>query len=281
MTETSSGSGTQRSSRYVDTAYVENLLARASRRDLAIVETVWQVRVASGAQLERLHFHPLSNQTRARTRRLVLARLAAWGLLAPLQRTIGGVRGGSSGLVFALDRAGQRLVRLRHPDLFESDSRARRPWTPGRMFLSHSLAVSELYVSLIESSRTEGFLVEAYLAEPRSWWPNGIGGWLKPDAYLKLAEGEIIDHWWIEVDRATESLPTLRAKLATYLDFMAQGQLGPQGIMPRVLITVPDERRRTAVAELLQRLPDPASQLFVVTLVLGATEMFVANLKAI
>jgi hypothetical protein len=70
MTGNARGSGPYQPRRYVDTAYAESLLARLSQRDLEIVESVWQVRVASGAQLERLHFHYLSFHTRARTRRL-------------------------------------------------------------------------------------------------------------------------------------------------------------------------------------------------------------------
>lgn len=70
----------------------------------------------------------------------------------------------------------------------------------------------------------------------------------------------------MEVDRATESLPTLRRKLETYLDFYQRGQLGPNGVMPRVLLSTITEQRREAVHDLVAGLPEPASTLFVVTL---------------
>jgi hypothetical protein len=70
-----------------------------------------------------------------------------------------------------------------------------------------------------------------------------------------LAAGEIEDCWAVEVDKATEHLPTLKRKCEAYVDFHQRGQLGPHGVMPRVLITVPDEKRREAVATMLNKLP--------------------------
>jgi len=69
----------------------------------------------------------------------------------------------------------------------------------------------------------------------------------------------------VEVDQATESLPTLRRKLLAYLQLAERGENGPDDeVLPRVLITVPDERRHTAVRELVEELPDPAECLFAV-----------------
>lgn len=256
------GGGARR--RYVHTAHVEQLAARLSARDWAILESVGRCRVLSGSQLERLHFFSLSPHTRSRTRRLVLSRLASGGVIAPLERRIGGINGGSSGLVFSLDTAGRRLMRLRFPDEYEiANRRNRRPWTPGQIFLAHSLQTAELYVALTELSREAPFRLANFQAEPHAWWPDGLGGWLKPDAYLLLQSPTGRTHVWVEIDRATESLPTLRRKLLVYLDFLHRGQLGPNGVMPLVAVVVPDARRLAAVTSVVVRLPEPATQLFV------------------
>lgn len=237
--------------------HVEWVAERTGPRDRAIIDSINRLRLASSAQLERLHFADLAAAARARIRRRVLARLVAWRVLLPLERRIGGVRAGSAGLVFALDSAGQQLA--------AGAGGARRPREPSRALLGHSLAVSELYVTLVEQSRSGKFAVAEYRTEPACWWPLPHGGWLKPDAYLKLTTTGFDDHWWIEVDKDTEHLPTLRRKLSVYLDFARSGGLGPSGVLPRVLVTVPNEPRAAQVQQLISRLPDADGLLHVVT----------------
>lgn len=103
--------------------------------------------------------------------------------------------------------------------------------------------------------------MSAFETEPACWHPNNVGGWLKPDAYLKLSTDTLSDHWWLEVDKGTEHLPTIRRKLLTYMDFADAGGLGPRGVLPRVLITVPNEARRAAIAGLIERTPEAARNL--------------------
>jgi protein involved in plasmid replication-relaxation len=232
-----------------------------SDRDRAILASVHRLRLASAHQLERLHFAELSEPSRARTRRRVLARLSDWRVLAPLERRIGGIRAGSTGLVFAVDSAGQWL--LQHDAYTHGATVAiRRPSRPSPALLHHTLAVSELFTALVELSRVEPFAVRDFWTEPRAWLPDGLGGWLKPDAYAVLATDAFVDEWCIEQDNATEHLPTIARKLRTYLDFFVRGQRGPNGIMPRVLLSVPTDARRAAVQGVIRRLPDPAPQLF-------------------
>lgn len=244
-------------------AHVEWVADRLSDRDRAILASVYRLRLASGSQLERLHFSHLTTPARARVRRRVLARLVRWRVLVSLDRRIGGVRAGSSGLVFALDSAGQQLVWL------DANLRGyvagRRPREPSPALLGHTLAVAELHVRLVERSRVAPFAVAAYDTEPACWHPDGLGGWLKPDAYVKLSTDAVSDHWWVEADKGTEHLPTIRRKLLAYVDFAASGGLGPGGVLPRVLVTVPTEARRAAVAEVIGRLPEPAAALVHVT----------------
>lgn len=240
-------------------AHVEWVAERLSERDWAIIGTVHRLRLATGRQLERLHFADLPSSTRSRIRRRVLARLVAWRVLLSLERRIGGVRAGSSGLVFALDSAGQQLATL--DASLRGQPAVRRPREPSQALLSHTLTASELYVTLVERSRREGFTVAAFTTEPACWHEDGRGGWLKPDAYLKLSTEAVSDHWWLEADKGTEHLPTIRRKLAAYLDFANGGGLGPGGVLPRVVVTVPSEARRAAIAEVISRLPEPAAKL--------------------
>jgi hypothetical protein len=242
-------------------AHVEWVADRLSDRDFDIITTVNQLRLATAVQLERLHFAELSEASRARNRRRVLSRLADWRVLAALERRIGGVRAGSSGLVFALDSAGQGVLRLTANG---SDRPVRRPYTPSLPLLRHTLAISELYVSLVELGRSQGFEVTEFETEPACWWSNGLGGWLKPDTYIRLSTADNSYTWWLEQDMGTEHLPTIRRKLFNYLDFVERGQLGPGDVVPRVLVSTTKPERRDAIQLMVRQLPEPAGALFVV-----------------
>jgi hypothetical protein len=254
-------------------AHVEWVRDRLSDRDWEIIRTVDQLRLVTSAHLERLHFLDLSPSVRGRVRRRVLNRLVGWRVLLTLDRRIGGVRAGSSGLVLALDSAGQQLGR--ELAATNGSTAVRRPREPSVVLLAHALAASELYVSLVELSQAQGFTVAGYHTEPACWWPNSVGGWLKPDAYLKLSAAKFDDHWWVEIDKGTEHLPVIRRKLLTYLDYANGGGLGPGDVLPRVLVTAPDERRREQVQGVIAALPEPAAKLLhVVTEVRAADFLY-------
>lgn len=250
---------------------VEGLLGRLSDRDRSIVADFGRVGVLTGAQITRRHFADLSPTARDRVRRRVLARLARLDVLAMLDRRIGGARAGSAGLVFALGVAGQRLLPMLDVEVAtDLPARARQPWTPGVRFLAHSLAVSELYVRLREQEAAGTLKLARWAAEPNAWFSNGFGGFVKPDASLLLQAGDIEDSWVVEVDRATESLTTLRRKLLVYVDFAHAGQLGPDGVIPRVMVAMNHdkpavmEKRFTAVQGIIAGLPEPATRLIYV-----------------
>jgi hypothetical protein len=231
----------------------------------------------TGSQFERLHFLDLAGRSRSVVRWRVLKRLVNWRVLLPLPRRVGGAPG-SAVTAYTLDTAGLALLRM-YASHSGNQGPLRRPGPPGERFIRHVLGVSELYVMLIEATRSGVAELVDFRAEPEAWMPNGLGGWLKPDAYLVLAAGEVEDCWAVEVDKATEHLPTLRRKLETYLDFHQRGQLGPHGVMPRVLITVPDERRREAVQGVVDQLPTPAETLLHVVTEEHAAEYLLERLR--
>jgi len=238
------------------------LAERLSERDWQIIEVVNRLRLMSGSQLERLYFAELTGHTRATVRGRVLRRLVQWQVLTALPRRIGGMARGSSGSLFALGPAGMQLCAERQAATL-APQRVRQPGAPAEHSVRHTLAVSELYTGLMEQARAQGAPVVTFVAEPESWWPNGLGGFLKPDAYACLTEGNVREHWWVEVDLATESLPTIKRKLLAYLDFVERGQLGPGNLVPRVLISASAPARCAALRSVISKLPPPAGELFV------------------
>jgi hypothetical protein len=265
--------------------YVEQLIQRLSSRDWDIISTLHRIRLATGPQLERLHFNNLTTpRSRSIMRWRVLKQLTDLRALTTLKPRIGGSWGGSAKLSYALDSAGQRLARMRA--MSESGgTRVRRPRLPGDHFVAHTLAVTELYVTLVERSRLGQFVLEDFQVEGAAYWPDGLGGWIKDDALIKLRRGSVTDYWWYEADLpryerdiANESLPTIQRKLLVYLDFVDRGQLGPDGIVPRILFGVPTDRRQAAIQTLIRDLRAPAHVLFHVALLPDAPHLMIAEL---
>lgn len=224
-------------------------------RDDAIMRDLLRVRLLTGWQLERLHFRKLSaTPARGSARRRTMGRLARLGLVTTLPRRVGGERAGSAGLVYLLDSRGVRLLTAK-------TTRVRRPWPVGWPFVQHTLDIAELYVRLREQERANRLRLLHFEAEPASWYSQA-GVQLKPDAFVVLETDTWEEHYWLEVDRGTESLPGLGRKLRRYVDAAAAApSAGPLGVIPRVLLTVPDMTRHRSVAALVRRLPDPGAQL--------------------
>ena len=247
---------------------------RLGDRDWDVIRTLARFRLASGRQLERLHFTAgLTLKSRPVVRQRVLSRLTSpdWRVLTTFERRIGGVRAGSAGLVFALDKTGH--------DLMNAAGSRRRPQLPGERFWRHLLDVTELYVQLMERTQISELRLFSFTTEPACWWRDSYGVWLKPDAHLVLEASGVIDDWWVEVDRATESLPTLRRKLTAYVDFARTGQRGPGGVVPRVLVTVPNPKRKRAVQQLINRLSVPAANFIVVEEFEQAAKILIQSLR--
>lgn len=234
-------------------------------RDQAIIATLDRVRLATARQLERLHFTDGTPVSNARQTRRALERLVGLRVLTRLERRVGGVRAGSSGFVYALDVAGQRLVRS--PEA----GRYRSPWTPGAVFVTHVLQVSDLYVQLVEAERRGDLELLEFDAEPRCWrafaGPGGGRLTLKPDAYLRVGVGSYEHAWFVEVDRATESPHTLERKLNLYRRYWGSGrEQARHNLFPLILFLVPHLSRQGVALELCRRQPAESRTLFRVAL---------------
>jgi len=272
------GAGRPSPPTHVRIAHVEWVEQRLTERDWQIIEVVNSLRLVTTHQLDRLLFSDLSGRSQVVSRGRVIRRLIAWRVLVALPRRVGGAGHGSAATALVLDSTGRRLLALRSGG---DESRLRYPGVPGERTVRHTLAVTELYTDLIDRCRASGdVVVSSFAAEPSSWWPNGLGGYLKPDAYLVLTSRTMHFHWWCEVDLATESLPTIRRKALVYLDFYQRGQLGRNGVMPLVLFSVPTERRCDAIMQIISGLPDPANALFRVTVDYEAAVTLLESIKA-
>lgn len=244
-------------SRSVTSKRLHQLRGSLTERDWLIISTLAQVRVATSSQLIALH---LSGITLRRAQRK-LAFLVRRRVLARIARTVGGPHSGSSGHVYGLDVAGQRLAAL------VDGGRPRRPWSLGRAFLAHSLAVTDVYVRLVLAERA-GFLhIKQFVGEPGSWRTfYGAGGGrvtLKPDAYAVLVVDGYEDHWFLEIDLSTESAPTIARKCGVYRGYWQSGtEQADGGVFPRVLWLVADEQRTHVLSRVFRRQLGEAAGLF-------------------
>lgn len=248
--------------RYVTSRRIDDLHPRLTDADWAVLETLRRVRVATGLQLQHVHH---GRGEAAKQRRLrQLSRLSRLQVLTRWERrVVGGVGGGSASTVYTLDAAGLRLL--------DRSGNARRPWQPSSPFVAHAVAVTQLYVDLVEAERAGGLELLRFNAEPRCWRHyasrRGVDVTLKPDADVTVAEGDFEHHWFVEVDRATESRPRLLRKAGEYLDFYRSGiEQAARGVTPRVLYVVPTERRRADVLDVFSRLDAEHWHLFAVCL---------------
>lgn len=249
---------------YASARGVARLRERLSVRDLAILRQVGELRLMSARQIQALHFPETEHDNAAaalRARQRVVARLVRDGLLIALERRIGGVRAGSAGLVLALGSHGQRVLCL--------DGPRRRAHEPGLRFVDHTLAIAQLVVDVQVAARYGRLDLLACQAEPSCWREfAGIGGQrvLRPDAFLKLGVEAYELRWFIEVDRASESLPVVLRKCRLYGDYYQTGvEQARSGVFPRVCWVVPDERRAEQVQRAIARDRQLPVGLFVVT----------------
>jgi len=237
-----------------------------SHRDLSIVEVVARYRVLTGDQLRRWMFPVADNGSSAgalRRSQRCLKRLVNDAVLDTLERRVGGVRAGSAGHCYVLGYRGQRVA--------FPDRRARTPSAIGDRFVAHALAVGELVVGAVEAERSGGIELLGVEPEPEVWrhyvGRTGTAAVLKPDLFLAIGIAETEHRWFVEVDRATESMVRIDVKCRQYLDYLRTGrEQDRHGVFPKVLWTVPHDRRRRQLNALMTRLPPPADRLFAVTL---------------
>lgn len=236
---------------------------RLSDRDQRILRFVSDHRFATTIHIRRMffagHATPLA-AARACVR--VLDRLYSERLLGRLERRIGGVKHGSASFIWHLDIQGERLTR--------PDGVAKRlVRDPSVAFVDHALAVVDVRVRIEEAAREGAFTVERIEVETAAWRSyldaRGTTTMLKPDLMATTSSGDYEDHWYIEIDRGTESLPVLLRQSRAYADYRRTGR--PQaehGVMPRVLWAMPTQRRVARLKAAIAATADLPDRLFTV-----------------
>lgn len=221
-------------------------LARSlGERDRAILGSVAAHRFLTTAQIERLHFSQhASSEAASRICRRVLQRLHQLRVLEHLERRVGGIRAGSASYVWRVGLLGDRLLRL---SADHDQPRGRRK-EPSLRHLDHCLAAADCHLALRDLAADHRIELLQVQTEPRCWRTSDTAGFggsvLKPDLYAVTALGDYEDHWFCEIDRATESLPTLLKKCAQYEAYRRTGSEQDRlGVFPLVVWIVPDDTR--------------------------------------
>jgi hypothetical protein len=224
--------------------------------DRRLLEEVQRHRYLSSQQIEALCFDDRPSQAAtARAASRALHRLEQAGLIRPLATRLRQVGG----------EAGSRLL--------SPDQPRRRNQEPSDRFLDHCLAVAEAHIRLRAVARQLNGSHHVVI-EPRRRVPGAGGGAtpLRPDLLATItaqdAEGSYEDRWFIEVDRGTESLPTVLGKCQLYRRYYQSGieQLDGDGF-PLVLWLMQGHRAQARAAELTRQLDRKqlAPELFRVT----------------
>jgi hypothetical protein len=246
---------------YLTSTQLASIDERLTDRDREIVREVGRLRLLSHGQLRRLFFADGARSGGLRVGQRRLAQLVALGVLARLERRVGGVRAGSEGFVYTLGPAGQKLLRRWNG---QPSGKTRAVHEPGGPFVAHTLACSELFVTLVEAERAGDLELLEHRAEPDCWrhFIGSFGGGLslRPDGFIRLGVGTRELLWFVEIDRATESLTAIRRQGRAYLDYYASGAEGE--VMPRVAWLTPDIRRANGLRGALHELGGISDQLF-------------------
>lgn len=250
-------------------ARAARLRDRMGERDLAVLGDLARFRLLTTVQVQRLHIADGSELTRARRARALMHRLTSLHLVIRSPRRVGGIRAGSAGQAYGLSGLGEAVLGVSGP----YGKRRRSMWTTKSDHHDHALGVSELYVRLVETVRTQSRTVElaCFETEPACWRRfSGIGGesiTLKPDAFVRTWIGEFALTSFVEFDRDTESLPTIRRKCECYVRYWRSGiEQQTNGVFPQVVWLVPSEKRRDGLRSVFQRLAHEAQSLFAVAL---------------
>lgn len=239
--------------RYTTASDIDDIADQLSDRDHAILRSVEQHQFLAARHIQALHFADIAPSARGRITRRTSARLRDLRALGTLERRIGGVWAGSQGLVYFVDVTGDRILHQR------SGRRGRRTHEPTARFLNHRLAIADTHTALIDADRRDALELVDSALEPAAWRHfTGIGAArriLKPDLYAETATaGGLVHAWFIEIDRGTESIPTLITKCREYDAYRQSGiEQDRHGAFPLVIwsVTHTDEqkaiRRRIAL----------------------------------
>lgn len=247
-------------------AGLSELAGLLSERDQAVLEAIAEHRFCTTKQVERLLFaNHVTPDSGARCCRRVLSRLERWRVIERPIRRVGGLQAGSASSIWMLSSTGQRLRNLR-----AGRGAIGRVREPGERFIRHYLAIGDAHLELVTAARAGLVELLSVQIEPTCWRSysslSGSRETLKPDLFAVTGSGEYEDHWFIEIDRATESLPVLIRQCQQYETYRRSGvEQAASGVFPRVIWVVPDEAREAQLRAAVARTRSLDNGLFIVT----------------
>lgn len=244
---------------------LEELDLALSDRDRQVLLSVQKYRYLLTGQVQRLHFLEATTPTAAlRATNRNLKKLKELGLVDSLSRRIGGVRAGSSGLVWYLTHAGERLLRLRDHKPYPS----KRFFEPSPHFLAHGLAVAEISIQLTEICREHVSGLSVLELEPECWRTYSDYGAmlsLKPDLFAVTVSDAYEDRWFFEIDLATESPAKVIEKCDRYHKYYRTGlEQKKSEVFPLTVWIVPDNTRKERLIAHIREAFDKQPKLFAV-----------------
>ena len=248
-------------------AQLQVIAERLDATDRELLDLLAAHRYATTRQLAQItelsgQYGSARSALRQTSRRL--RRQHGLGLVAHLERRIGGTRAGSAGYVWYLTAAGQRLTA-------EGRGARRRFQEPSALFLAHTLAITQARVVIEQAIHAVGGRLARLRTEPACWrsWLRlgGALGWLKPDLEAITATGTgAEDHWLLEVDLDTEHPARLLAKCHDYQAHLASGTFQAQhGYYPQVVWLLTNPTRAGRLAEQIAADPALTPGLFKIT----------------
>ena len=244
---------------------LEEIRRELTERDKEILNALQACRYLTGKQIIRLFFsegaEPQIADYSASYR--CLKRLKSHSLIRALNRRIGGVRAGSGSYVWSLTPPGFRLLNL-------GKSAHRQYREPSFAFLEHTLLISEAWLQLREICARNSMTLADVHFEPDCWrWYRGRLGKtavLKPDMYAVTQMGDYEDHWFIEIDRDTETVALVIDKCERYIHYLRTGAEQKQsGVFPYVVWIVPDAKRKDSLITHITRTFSQGSIFIVIT----------------
>ncbi len=224
--------------------------AALSERDKHILVSIRNFRYMTTDQIRRLYFAESATATAAlRAASRNLKKLKEFHLIGHLARRIGGVRAGSGSYVWRLEAAGDHLLSLNG----RVEQPRRKRFEPSAYFLTHTLAVAECYVRIMEICDGQNVRLTDIQPEPYNWRPYNSGGKLvslKPDLFAVTVCDAYEDRWFFELDMATESGVRIVEKCRRYHQYYQSGLEQKQyGVFPLVVWIVPDAKRKRSIIQ--------------------------------
>ncbi len=216
-----------------------------SERERSVVELVGRFRLMTAQQIRDVIFTTQSSKTPLDR---ALQRLTANGYLHRLGRLVGGVGGGSGQYVYQLGRTGWRLL-----------GRV-GTYRPLRVVDLHTLTITECFVELSMLAGTGRLSLLNFRPEP-GCHVQVAGVPLTPDAYVDLGEPtrRLQFRYWLEIDRGTENMDTIKGKCVRYWKAYQAWQ---EDVFPFVVFVVLDSTRQREIERVVAAGPAEAQAIF-------------------